>query len=88
VLPASWEGVEIKTYVQTGKFRLVLDSAGQIVAGDAAQPSSDEAASVELTLPFTGTYTLLITHLAAANGPARVTVELKPQTEEIGSSPA
>jgi tetratricopeptide (TPR) repeat protein len=65
---------------------LILDSAGEVVAGDAVQPSFDESASVELTLPATGTYTLLITHLAEVNGPARVTIDLKPHTEGTGSS--
>ncbi len=65
---------------------LVLDPTGQIIAGDAVQPLVDETASVELTLPVTGTYTLLITHLAEANGPADVTIDLKPHTEETGSS--
>ncbi|MBN1562283.1 MAG: tetratricopeptide repeat protein [Anaerolineae bacterium] len=55
---------------------LVLDAHGAVIAGDAVQSDYDEIASVEVTLPESGTYTVLVTHLAAPNGPARVTIAL------------
>jgi hypothetical protein len=55
---------------------LALNPEGQMVAGDAVASDFDESAGLELTLPVTGSYTLLITHLAEANGAARVTISL------------
>lgn len=65
---------------------LITDSAGEILAGKAAQLPINQFVSADLTLPSTGMYTVVITHLAEFESPARVTIDVKPSTGDAGPS--